>query len=510
MANRRENHSQENVRFRGAFQSKSAILLNLKVTLFILVLFTFFLPGVLLSAQQQPHSKTYSEARKEFQRLVDRSDTSEEAFKKAALTFVNLLRTEKASNKSSCQFFAGKAYLNLYKRSKNIRHLDISITYLNDYKKSRHNSEYYKEALFELKEAYLLKRKARGTKSQETVASSVPGRSDRVPSTKNGAILANKTETKTTEEATSDQQPNESKQELLSFSPQLYDRLPLNRIGNPFFQPEITCVEPPREEAKLKNASIIPQSINDAKPDSSIAATNHEKGPVIVIDPGHGGRDPGAVSSDGAITEKQIALEISNFLKKHVEEVFPSARVFLTRTDDSFLSLKDRAKIANSLDAEVFISVHCNGSDFKSAAGPEIFYLSKSSSKGAMRAAARENGVSLSKMTDLEATLIDLLTTSKNSESNKLAQVVHNSLTANDSGLVSNSRDRGVKQAPFYVLIGATMPAILVECGFVNNLAQRDQNSRDKFIKSVALKLAKGTLEYLRKPQTIASSTDHR
>ena len=219
----------------------------------------------------------------------------------------------------------------------------------------------------------------------------------------------------------------------------------------------------------------------------------------MVIDPGHGGKDPGAVSHDRKVAEKDVALELSKLIKKNLAKLSPNIKVFLTRDDDTFLSLKERAKIANSREADVFISVHCNGSDFKSASGPEIFYLSKSSSRGAMRAAARENGVSLSKMTDLEATLIDLLTTSKNSESIKLAQVVHSSLIATDANTGLTFRDRGVKQAPFYVLIGATMPAILVECGFVNNLAQQSVDSRENFIKSVALKLASGTLEYLSK-----------
>ena len=169
----------------------------------------------------------------------------------------------------------------------------------------------------------------------------------------------------------------------------------------------------------------------------------------------------------------------------------------MTRDEDTFLSLKERAKIANSLDAEVFISVHCNGSDFKSAS-VLIFYLSKSSSRGAMRAAARENGVSLSRMSDLEATLIDLLTNSKKTESTRLAQVVHDSLVVSDATQGSRTKDRGVKQAPFYVLIGATMPAILVECGFVNNLAQKDRAARQVFSNSVSSKLAKGVIEYLK------------
>ncbi|MDR3603015.1 MAG: N-acetylmuramoyl-L-alanine amidase, partial [Syntrophaceae bacterium] len=404
---------------------------------------------------------------------------SEQAMNQAASAFVDLQKTEKGANKVYCRFFAGKAYLNLYKLSSNPEHLDICIKNFNDFKKSLHNHKYYKEALFDLREAYLLKRKTKSSKTPKTGTPLADKITNQAPKNSEGGCPTNNLQIKAVMEANACQSLDKSEGPQ-SQSPQFSDRTPLNPVGNPFFQSDLRCVEPQQRQIKLKSASLTPQVLTDVKPaKNNPEVIDHKNGPVIVIDPGHGGKDPGAVSSDGKVTEKEIVLEIAKLLKKRLEETYPNTKVFLTRNDDSFLSLKERAKIANSLDAEVFISVHCNGSDFKSASGPEIFYLSKSSSRGAMRAAARENGVSLSKMTDLEATLVDLLTTSKNSESNKLAEVVHDSLTATDSGSGIKFRDRGVKQAPFYVLIGATMPAILVECGFVNNLAQKNIDSRE-------------------------------
>ncbi len=500
------NHNLETKRFSSAFKRKSCIFLFSTRVLLALIMLGMLWPCVLSAFQTQDRARTYQTACKKFQRLIKNgAPQSEQAMNQAASAFVDLQKTEKGANRVHCRFFAGKAYLNLYKLSSNPEHLDICIKNFNDFKKSLHNHKYYKEALFDLREAYLLKRKTKSSKTPKTCKPLVDTITKQAPTNRKGGSPKNNLQTEAVMGANACQSFDKCESGPQCQSPQFSDRAPLNPVGNPFFQSDLRCVEPQQRQIKLKRASLTPQVITDVKPAKNIPEVIHHKnGPVIVIDPGHGGKDPGAVSSDGKVTEKEIVLEIAKLLKKRLEETYPNAKVFLTRNDDSFLSLKERAKIANSLDAEVFISVHCNGSDFKSASGPEIFYLSKSSSRGAMRAAARENGVSLSKMTDLEATLVDLLTTSKNSESNKLAEVVHDSLTVTDSGSGIKFRDRGVKQAPFYVLIGATMPAILVECGFVNNLAQKNVDSRETFIKSVAYKLASGTVNYLKKLPAIA------
>jgi N-acetylmuramoyl-L-alanine amidase len=462
----------------------------------IMLVFLFSLPAS--ASQGSSDSKIFHSSRNELQRLLGSSSPNQEAIRKLALRFVDLQKTEKGPTRSSCQFFAGKAFLSLYKVSKNRENLDHCIIHLNQYKKSRHNSEHYKEALFELKEAYLIKRRDKSSKvpkvslTRSTLKTDLDNQKKSGPPNSSGSLIGPK----------GDGNPGP---EVLPVAPQtadsenLCDRPPLNQAGNPFFRPDPNIALPQPGAINLKSASIAPPSISDAEPAKALSEPVHQrKGPVVVIDPGHGGKDPGAVSADKKVSEKDVTLEISKLLKKRVEKAYPHISVHLTRDEDTFLSLKERAKIANSLDAEVFISVHCNGSEYKSASGPEIFYLSKSSSRGAMRAAARENGVSLSKMSDLEATLIDLLTNSKKTESTRLAQVVHDSLVVSDATQGARTKDRGVKQAPFYVLIGATMPAILVECGFVNNLAQKDSAARQTFSNSISSKLAKGVIEYLK------------
>ncbi|MFH0960799.1 MAG: N-acetylmuramoyl-L-alanine amidase [Pseudomonadota bacterium] len=476
-------------------------LRRLKPYLTVFILLSILLPSIVTASQQKIPPKTFQQTIDELQRLINRDDCSAKEMRQIAHDFLELHKREKGINRISSFYFAGKAYLNLYKLSGDARHIDKCITYLNSYKKAPQHSKHYREALFDIKEAYLLKRKNKEfTTPGKTSSKSKKGIEEASPSNSVMSSLTPTPENKPKVVDSSDQ-TREIAQPSYNFVFRTRDRTPMNRVGNPFFVPdEFESIVPQPLEPRIKSAAIIPPSVTDAKSGSEVPDLSPPKNShVVVIDPGHGGKDPGAISYDRKVTEKEVALELSKLIKKNLKKLSPNIKVFLTRTDDTFLTLRERAKIANSHGADVFISVHCNGSDFKSANGPEIFYLSKSSSRGAMRAAARENGVSLSKMTDLEATLIDLLTTSKNSESTKLAQVVHNSLIATDANTGITFRDRGVKQAPFYVLIGATMPAILVECGFVNNLAQQAPDSREDFIKSVALKLASGTLEYLRK-----------
>ena len=115
-----------------------------------------------------------------------------------------------------------------------------------------------------------------------------------------------------------------------------------------------------------------------------------------------------------------------------------------------------------------------------------------------MRVAARENGIPLSKMSDIEATLVDLMVTSKKSESAKLAISVHSYLSLNQKGAGTPARDRGVRQAPFYVLLGAKMPAILVECAFISNKRERGKLTNPAYLTSIAERIAEGAANYLK------------
>jgi N-acetylmuramoyl-L-alanine amidase len=220
------------------------------------------------------------------------------------------------------------------------------------------------------------------------------------------------------------------------------------------------------------------------------------KGPVIVIDPGHGGKDPGAVSHDGLLKEKEVTLRIATTVRKLLEARIRNSTVALTRDSDIFLAVQERTAFANSLNADLFVSIHCNAAEDASSRGIETYYLSKASSSRAMASAARENGISPDRMSDIDATLLDLLVASKKVESVKLAESVHSSLIRAISGTAPSRRDRGVKRAPFYVLLGAKMPAILIECGFING-RETENLKKDSFLGTMAGGIAEGVVEYL-------------
>jgi N-acetylmuramoyl-L-alanine amidase len=204
------------------------------------------------------------------------------------------------------------------------------------------------------------------------------------------------------------------------------------------------------------------------------------------------------VSSDGQVKEKDVTLAVSLRIKERLERRNPSVKVELTRSDDSFLTVSERTVLANSFNADLFISIHCNSYSDSRAKGVETYYLSKASSHAAMVVAARENSIPLEKMTDVEATLLDLMMTSKKTESHKLANAVHQALVRVLAGPTRSRRDRGVKRAPFYVLLGATMPAILVECAYISNVKEKDRLTSSRYLNLVAEGICDGAQIYLR------------
>ncbi|MBI3399126.1 MAG: N-acetylmuramoyl-L-alanine amidase, partial [Deltaproteobacteria bacterium] len=201
---------------------------------------------------------------------------------------------------------------------------------------------------------------------------------------------------------------------------------------------------------------------------------------TIVIDPGHGGEDSGAIGPSG-IKEKDITLEIAKKLEKLILQKM-DVKVILTRTDDTFIPLDERTNIANKNEADLFISIHANASYRKGADGVETYFLSfEASDEDAKRTAAFENSVaSMGRKTetnntdDLKTILMDMAQTSVLNESSQLAEVIQENLCK-----VLKGENRGVKQAPFIVLAGAAMPAALVEIGFISN-AQEEKRLASK------------------------------
>jgi N-acetylmuramoyl-L-alanine amidase len=215
----------------------------------------------------------------------------------------------------------------------------------------------------------------------------------------------------------------------------------------------------------------------------------------IVIDPGHGGKDPGAIAF--GLKEKDIVLNIAKKLVPVLEKEL-NCEVLLTRDQDVFISLEERTAIANSQNADLFVSLHINAHPSSKVRGLETYYLNLTTDAEAMRVAARENATSTHQMSDLQGILSDIMKNSKVRESSRLAQQVHNSILtkARNNGF-SNIKNLGVKQAPFYVLIGAEMPAILIEIAFISNEEDVKNLQNVNFITMLTQEIAYGIRTYV-------------
>jgi N-acetylmuramoyl-L-alanine amidase len=214
----------------------------------------------------------------------------------------------------------------------------------------------------------------------------------------------------------------------------------------------------------------------------------------VVIDAGHGGKDPGAIGPSG-LMEKEVVLDIARRLRELMRQD-PQWRVTLTRDHDVFLPLEERTAIANAKGADLFVSIHANSAERPDAHGIETYFLDLASDEQSMRVAARENATTVSKVSDLQRILRDLQMTSKRNESSLLAGSVQQALVQVPSG-GKNGRDLGVKHAPFLVLMGAEMPSILVETGFVSNPGEERKLANSKYRAQAARAIFDGIKEYL-------------
>ncbi len=214
----------------------------------------------------------------------------------------------------------------------------------------------------------------------------------------------------------------------------------------------------------------------------------------IVIDPGHGGRDPGAIGPSG-VMEKDVVLKVAKRLRKKLER--RGYKVFLTRERDIYLPLEERTAIANTKKADLFVSIHANASRKRGARGIETYILNFPSDEEAMELAARENAVSTKRLTDLQIILFDLMLNAKVNESSRLAHHVQQSMSHSLNHGKSSPRDRGVKQAPFYVLMGARMPAILAEVSFISNRREERRLKSRKHLDKIAAAIAEGLNGYV-------------
>lgn len=225
---------------------------------------------------------------------------------------------------------------------------------------------------------------------------------------------------------------------------------------------------------------------------------------TIVLDPGHGGKDTGAISANG-VYEKDIVLQIAKKLKKRLEAT-TGCRVVLTRTTDRFLSLEERTAIANANKADLFVSLHTNAHDDQRLRGTETYFLNLSKDKESARVAALENATSTRKISDLEHILKDIMLNTKINESAQLAKSVQQKMISDLSRRYDGVKDLGVKQAPFYVLLGAEMPSVLIETAFISNRAEEQRLRDGNFQENLAAGISRGIEAYIEQMKRFAAA----
>ena len=252
-------------------------------------------------------------------------------------------------------------------------------------------------------------------------------------------------------------------------------------------------VTPPSEakprKSPVEGKGVTPPSKAKPVPDPSLAQQLGLSVKTIVIDPGHGGKDPGAVSQ--ARQEKQIVLSLSKTL--HDILVKKGYNVRLTRETDVFLPLRKRTQFATNQKADLFISIHTNASTARSAAGIETYYLALASDESARITAMRENAGAEYNMKELDALVGRILKESKSTESRRLAELIQAQMTSG-----KQVKNRGVKHAPFVVLIGTKVPAVLVEVGFISNPQEGKKLTTKAYQHQLATAIAKGIEQYIK------------
>lgn len=226
----------------------------------------------------------------------------------------------------------------------------------------------------------------------------------------------------------------------------------------------------------------------------------------IVLDAGHGGHDTGTIGPTG-LMEKDLCLDVALRLGKIIQQKLPGADIVYTRSDDTFIPLEDRTRIANDAKADLFLSIHANSSPDHAARGIETYYLSLRGSAEATEVAARENAVSQESIHDLEDIVKKIARTEKIDESKELAEDVQDSLSKRIQKTAKPVKNRGVRKAPFVVLIGADMPSILTEISFLSNPADEQLLKRPEHRQRVAEGLYAGVSEYLQSLNSVAMNS---
>jgi N-acetylmuramoyl-L-alanine amidase len=255
---------------------------------------------------------------------------------------------------------------------------------------------------------------------------------------------------------------------------------------------------PERTSDSAKTAAVPPETGKAARHTSSGGSSLTRalglKVGRIVIDPGHGGHDQGTQGVKGLL-EKDLVLDVALRVGKLVEERM-SAEVIYTRIDDTFIPLESRTALANERKADLFLSIHANSSSLPRIAGVETFYLNFTDSKEAMDVASRENASSQKSIYELQDLIHKITLHEKLDESREFASRIQTALFTFASHNGPGEKNRGVKKAPFVVLIGASMPSVLAEIGFLTNPREETQLKKPDYRQKLAEALYRGISRY--------------
>lgn len=251
----------------------------------------------------------------------------------------------------------------------------------------------------------------------------------------------------------------------------------------------LSAAPEPAVEKKREEAPVIERKAK------TVQKTTISKIRRIVVDPGHGGHDPGAIGSTG-LQEKDVVLAIGLKLRELLKEEL-GLDVVMTRSTDVFIPLEERTAIANKVNADLFISVHANAAANRNASGIETYYLNLAKTEKSAQLAAKENGTSLEKVSVLQAILFDLMANYKLNDSAHLAEEIQKALHKKVRSQYSDVKNLGVKQGPFYVLVGATMPSILVETAFLSNSQEEARMKKQAYLDMSAEGIMEGVRSYI-------------
>jgi N-acetylmuramoyl-L-alanine amidase len=270
--------------------------------------------------------------------------------------------------------------------------------------------------------------------------------------------------------------------------------------GTANLPPSLVRSDPSSKKSKKGAKPDLIQPASSAQPtregQSTLTRTLGLKIGRIVIDAGHGGHDTGTIGPTG-LMEKDLCLDVALRLGKIIQQRLPGADVVYTRSDDTFIPLEERTHIANEARADLFISIHANSSHDHGARGIETYYLNLKGSPDAMEVASRENATANESIHDLDDIVKKIARSEKIDESREFASDIQDSLAKRIQKQYKPVKDRGVRKAPFVVLIGADMPSILTEISFLSNPADEQLLKKPEHRQRVAEGLYQGVADYL-------------